>query len=140
MRALAGLLLSLVFITPAFPGDAPVDRGDLHPTGTARQLEPTYKIQAGIDGEIYPVFANYASLQRQSDRNFGVVSVTISNPESITIHRRVSVIVPGWSDLLRIGIAASRSAAKAELEWPQDRIVFFCLRRFAHNREGTLVH
>jgi hypothetical protein len=98
VRALAGLLVSLVLIAPAFAGDASVDRGDLRPAGTPRQLEPTYKIQAGIDGEIYPVFANYASLQRESDRTFGVVSVTISNPGSATLRRRVSVIVPGWSD------------------------------------------
>jgi len=64
----------------------------------AVRLEPTYKIQAGIDGEIYPVFANYASLQRQSERTFGVVSVTISNSAAATIRRRVSVKVPGWSD------------------------------------------
>jgi hypothetical protein len=94
----AALLLSLA-VTHAFAGDAATpDRTDLRPQPASRPLEPTYKIQAGIDGEIYPVFANYASLQRQSDRTFGVVSVTISNPGNATIRRHVSVKVPGWSD------------------------------------------
>jgi hypothetical protein len=98
LRALAGLLASLFLATPAFPGDASVDRGDLRTQTPVRQLEPTYKIQAGIDGEIYPVFANYASLQRQSDRTFGVVSVTLSNPGTTVVRRRISVVLPGWSD------------------------------------------
>ncbi len=97
MRALACLVTNLALIAPVFAGDA-ADRGDVKPPAVVRQLVPTYKIQAGIDGEIYPVFANYASLQRQSDRNFGVVSVTIANPGETTIRRQVSVVVPGWSD------------------------------------------
>ena len=61
---------------------------------------PLYKIQAGriFHGEIYPVFANYASLQRQGDRTFGVVSVTLSNTSPEPMSRRVSVRIPGWSD------------------------------------------
>jgi hypothetical protein len=98
LRVLTSFLISLSLIAPAFPGDASTDRGNLRQSGAVRPLEPAYKIQAGIDGEIYPVFANYASLQRQSDRTFGVVSVTISNPGNTTIHRHVSVVLPGWSD------------------------------------------
>ncbi len=97
LRSLGGLLLGLALITPAFSGDAATDRGDLRPP-TAPRIEPAYKIQAGIDGEIYPVFANYASLQRQGERTFGVVSITISNTAETKIHRRVSVKIPGWSD------------------------------------------
>jgi hypothetical protein len=97
LRAAAGLLLSLALITPAFPGDEATDRGDLRQPAATR-LEPTYKVQAGIDGEIYPVFANYASLQRQGERSFGVVSVTLSNTAQSTIRRQVRVRIPGWSD------------------------------------------
>lgn len=99
LRLAAALLLTLA-IAPAFAGDegTAADRTDTRPHPASRPLEPTYKIQAGIDGEIYPVFANYASLQRQSDRTFGVVSVTIANPGTSAIRRRVSVQVPGWSD------------------------------------------
>jgi hypothetical protein len=92
------LLLSLLFAPRAVAGDAGTDRGDLRPPASVRQISPSYKIQAGIDGEIYPVFANYASLQRQGDRTFGVVSVTLSNSSPDPMSRRVSVRIPGWSD------------------------------------------
>src|SRR5262245_30990273 len=97
LAILASLLLGCALA--AYAGDAATaDRTDVRPPAPHRTLEPTYKIQAGIDGEIYPVFANYASLQRQSERTFGVISVTISNPSETIIRRRVSVKVPGWSD------------------------------------------
>ena len=97
---IAALLLRLALPAYSWAGEAgdANDRGDVRPPITGRHLEPTYKIQAGIDGEIYPVFANYASLQRQSDRTFGVVSVTISNPSDTPLRRRISVNIPGWSD------------------------------------------
>src|ERR1041385_6418534 len=91
-------LLSLLLPSRLLAGDAGADRGDIRPPAPIHQLSPTYKVQAGIDGEIYPVFANYASLQRQSERTFGVVSVTISNSTAASIRRSVSVKVPGWSD------------------------------------------
>src|SRR5579864_5109283 len=95
---LATLLLSVLLMPRAFAGDAGSDRGDLRPPAPVRQPTSPYKIQAGIDGEIYPVFANYASLQRQGDRTFGVVSVTLSNTSAGPMLRRVSVSIPGWSD------------------------------------------
>jgi len=94
----AVLLLSLSLVSRSFAGDAGADRGDLRPPAPVRQPIPPYKIQAGIDGEIYPVFANYASMQRQGDRTFGVVSVTLSNTFGEPMLRRVSVRIPGWSD------------------------------------------
>ena len=84
-------------MTPAFSGDEATDRSDVRAPATTR-LEPTYKVQAGIDGEIYPVFANYASLQRQSERTFGVVSVTVANTTQTMLRRQISVKIPGWSD------------------------------------------
>src|ERR1051326_4691187 len=94
----AALLPSLLLAPRAFAGDSGADRGDLRPPAHMRQPTSPYKIQAGIDGEIYPVFANYASLQRQGDRTFGVVSVTISNSSQTAIRRQVSVTIPGWSE------------------------------------------
>src|SRR6476469_10451541 len=91
----AALLLSLWLAPRSFAGDAGADRGDLRPPAPIRQPLPTYKIQAGIDGEIYPVFANYASLQRQGERAFGVVSVTLSHTSAGPMLRRVSVNIPG---------------------------------------------
>jgi hypothetical protein len=95
LAALAVLSMSLFIARPALAGDG----GDIPRSAPPpQQLATTYKIQAGIDGEIYPVFANYASLQRPGDRTFGVVSVTVSNPASTTVLRRISVRIPGWSD------------------------------------------
>jgi hypothetical protein len=94
----AALLASLLLAPLAFAGDAGADRGDVRQPPPVRQPTSLYKIQAGIDGEIYPVFANYASLQRQGDRTFGVVSVTLSNTSAEPMLRRVSVSIPGWSD------------------------------------------
>ena len=95
--AFAVLLISLFSAPQSFAGDA-ADRGDIRPPAPVRPIAPSYKIQAGIDGEIYPVFANYASLQRQADRTFGVVSVTLSNSTDAAMRRGVTVEIPGWSD------------------------------------------
>lgn len=96
--ALATFLISSILVPCSFAGDSSVDRGDTRPTPPVRQPVSSYKVQAGIDGEIYPVLANYASLQRQNDRTFGVVSVTLSNTTDTVSVRRVSVQIPGWSD------------------------------------------
>jgi len=92
-----GLLVSFILAPLSFAGDN-ADKGEIRPTASTRPSLTSYKIQAGIDGEIYPVFANYASLQRQSDRTFGVVSVTLSNPTETVVNQRVRVQIPGWSD------------------------------------------
>jgi hypothetical protein len=86
---LSGLLLGAVVSASA---GGPADRSN------ARRTEPTYKIQAGLEGEIYPVFANYASLQKQDQRSLGVVSVTVFNPGDAPLRQRVAVKIVGWSD------------------------------------------
>lgn len=86
----------LMLVVPAFGGDHDADRGDLR--SSKPRTEPSYKIQAGLDGEIYPVFANYASLQKQTDRSFGVVSVTVSNDSETALRQRIAVKITGWSD------------------------------------------
>ena len=96
--ALAAFLVSSIFASRSFAGDASTDRSDVRPPVAVRQPVTPYKIQAGIDGEIFPVLANYASLQRQNDRTFGVVSVTLSNTTDTVAFKRVSVRIPGWSD------------------------------------------
>lgn len=65
---------------------------------TERHIEPTYLVSAGIDGEIFPAMANYASLQRPNERDFGTVTVTINNSSNDILNARVSVQVAGWSD------------------------------------------
>lgn len=63
-----------------------------------RSPEPTYQIKVGLDGEVYPVFANYASLQRPDDRSWGTLDITIANSTAATLEDRIAVKVLGWSD------------------------------------------
>lgn len=63
-----------------------------------RNPEPTFKIDAGIDGDVFPAFANYASLQLPNQRQWGVVSVKVSNSTDTKQRYRIAVRVPGWSD------------------------------------------
>src|SRR3954449_4276458 len=65
---------------------------------TARSTEPTFRIEAGIDGDVFPAFANYASLQPPDQRKWGVVSIRVSNPTDSDQRYRIAVRVPGWSD------------------------------------------
>jgi hypothetical protein len=88
-----------------------------------------FQIQAGLDGEIYPALANYASLQAQHDRRFGVVTVTISNPTGNAIQQKVSVQVLGWSD---------QETQVADLAAGASQTLTFApsfLPRFYHNHE-----
>src|SRR3954470_896676 len=64
----------------------------------AGQTQPTYSIVAGLDGEIFPVFANYASLRPVAQRTWGIVTVKVTNSGDETLHQRVAVQVRGWSD------------------------------------------
>jgi len=113
----------------AFAGDSAADRIDVRPPAPIRQPESGYRIQAGLDGEIYPVFANFASLQKLGERTFGVVSLTLSNGGESTIARRVSVKIPGWSDeeiqVAELMPGVTRTLVFAPAFWP----------RFYQNRE-----
>lgn len=75
--------------------DTPIP--SIHPN-PERYPQPTYAAQAGVSGEIFPAFANFISLQQPDDRDWGVVSVTVTNPTSNDLRNRISVKVPGWSD------------------------------------------
>ena len=80
--------------------DISADRTDTKvgvPTNT-RKTEPTYNVTAGIDGDVFPVFANFASLQQPFEREWGVVAVTIRNTSEATVRNRIAVRVEGWSD------------------------------------------
>lgn len=61
--------------------------------------EPTYDVTAGIDGEVFPALANYSSLQRPKERPFGTFTVTVTNSSDSPLSARISVQVPGWSDV-----------------------------------------
>lgn len=130
-------LLNLCLLTGVLAGNAIAPARIRH--DSARHDSPAaaanpgvnYKIRAGIDGEIYPVFANYASLQKPTDRRFAVVTVTISNPTAAPLHQRISVQLPGWSD---------REIQVAELAPGAAQTLLFApsfLPRFYQNREIT---
>ena len=90
--------LVLLLSAPAFAG------GDFDKPEIARAVraprspETTFKIESGIDGDVFPAFANYASLQTPDQRKWGVVSVKVSNPTDSAQRYRIGVRVPGWSD------------------------------------------
>ncbi|HWR37338.1 MAG TPA: hypothetical protein VN622_15870 [Clostridia bacterium] len=78
-----------------------------------RSTEPTFTITAGLDGEIFPVFANYASLRKPRDRQWGTVSVRVTNSTDKLLKARITVQVPGWSDqeiqLVELAAGVSRA-------------------------------
>ena len=65
---------------------------------SVREPEPTYTVQAGVESEIFPAFANYASLQRPAERKTGTITVQVANHNAARLRNRISVQVPGWSD------------------------------------------
>lgn len=84
-------------------------------------MQPTYSVAAGIDGEIFPALANYASFQRVDDRDFGTFTITISNYNDAPLNARVLVQVPGWSDAelqsVSIGSGEVRKLLFAPVFW-----------------------
>ena len=95
----------------------------------ARRILPTYRIDVGLDGEVFPAFANYASLQRPEDRRWGTIAVTITNSSDVALRNRLTVKVPGWSD---------EEIQIAEMAAGQQRTFLFAptfLTRFFKNNE-----
>ncbi len=118
--------VSSLFYRSALPETPPGAPDSIHGQAGDGSL---YSVQAGLQGEIYPVFANYASLQRQDERRFAVVTVTIANPTTTSARPTVSVQIPGWSD---------QEIQMAELEPGTARTLKFApsfLPRFYENRE-----
>ena len=95
--AIVVLLLAVSSVIAAAPA-VEASKPEVAPALKARAPEPTYQIKVGLDGEVYPVFANYASLQRPDDRNWGTVDVTIANSTSASLENHIAVKVLGWSD------------------------------------------
>src|SRR3954462_3867419 len=74
------------------------DKGELAAAPAPLNMEPTYSIQVGLDGEIFPVFAHQAALQKPTARTWGTVAVKVTNSSDVPLRQRISVHVPGWSD------------------------------------------
>ena len=99
MRALRLATVSLCLLASAFAGSgADLPKNDPRPPIATRSLEPVYSVTAGIDGEIFPVFANYASLRNVDQRKWGTVAVVVNNPTSEVLRARIAVTIQGWSD------------------------------------------
>jgi hypothetical protein len=91
------LLLAVSTVIAAAPA-ADAGKTAIAPAVAPRATEPTYKIKVGLDGEVYPVFANYASLQTPDDRNWGTLDVTIDNSTGGVLENHIAVTILGWSD------------------------------------------
>jgi len=131
LRPWLSFVLFLGLLSPAHASDNAADRGDVRVTAAPRQPAPLYKVAAGMDGEIYPVFANYASLQKQNERSFGVLSVNVSNPGETPIRQRITVKITGWSDQEIQLVELAPGASKLYMFAPT------FLPRFYHNHEIT---
>jgi hypothetical protein len=94
--AVIAIAVSALPATPAFSSDKP----DLRTAASsaAAKTSATYDIEVGLDGEVYPVFANYASLQKAVQRRWGTVAVSVTNSSDQPLRDRIAVQVPGWSD------------------------------------------
>ena len=130
MRALplAILALGLVSLSAFAESAADVAKADLR-VKSDRKVEPVYSVIAGIDGEIYPVFANYASLRSGDQRKWGTVAVTVNNPTAEILRARVAVSIQGWSD---------EEIQLAQIKPGETRTYLFAptfLARFYANRE-----
>ncbi len=99
--AFSSLLIALP--SPAIAGALEGNSDAREAIAIARQHQPlhtqaTYKVAGMLEGDVYPAFANFASMQKPQQRQFGVVEVTVSNSTDGPLRNRVSVKVPGWSD------------------------------------------
>jgi hypothetical protein len=127
--SVVGCAVALLLSAPAFAG-GDFDKPEIARTARAlRNPEPTFKIEAGIDGDVFPAFANYASLQSPDQRKWGVVSVKVSNPTDSDQRYRITVRVPGWSDQEVQMVELTAGAAKTFIFAPT------FLPRLYQNRE-----
>src|SRR5438094_5845797 len=112
------------------------DKGELSPAPAPRSMEPTYSVQVGLDGEIFPVFAHQAALQKPTARTWGTVAVKVTNSSDTALRQRITVHIPGWSD---------QEIQTAEMSAGETRTYLFApafFPKFYQNREitsGTVV-
>jgi hypothetical protein len=109
-----GLLVCIAALIPIAGARLKTDKPEAPPpasTAITAALEPVYAVQAGLDGEIFPAFANYASLQKPRDRKIATVTVRVMNSTKELLKNRISVQIPGWSDqeIQMIEVAAGES-------------------------------
>ena len=122
-------LIAVCVIPRARAGADATPKTEAATTLKNRQPQPTYSVIAGIDGDIFPVFANYFAFQKQAERQLGTITLTIRNSSDKLLQSRIAVRVPGWSD---------EEVQYVEVAAGQVRNVQFAptfLPRFYRNRE-----
>ena len=124
------LVMAIALALPLMGISGPeADRDTRNQVTQTRLPAPTYEVSAGMDGEIYPAFANFASLRPARNRTWGIVTVKITNSTSNWLRDRVTVQIPGWSDqeiqIVELGAGESRTYLFAPTFLP----------RFYQNRE-----
>jgi len=92
------LLLAIVFAATVAGIGSENTRNAPAVAAADRHTSPTYEVSVGLDGEIFPVFANYASLRRVRERRWGIIAVRVTNSGPELLRNRITVQVPGWSD------------------------------------------
>ena len=91
------LVLLFALITPSFAGDNSADRSELRAPTASAHPDPTYKVEAGMDGEIYPVFANYLTDNWRAFRTWGVSAISPWEHEHFwKLRAGVERCGPGW--------------------------------------------
>src|SRR3974377_2473828 len=55
-----------------------------------QRMAPVYQGEAGLAGDVFPVFANHASFQAAGDRDWGTVTVVVRNSTSNLVWNRIS--------------------------------------------------
>jgi hypothetical protein len=98
LPACALILLIAAAIPFAGARSARSDTPSAAPVASVPPAPPVFTVTAGIDGEIFPALASYASSQKPWDRQFPSVAVKISNSAQAMLSERVTVSIPGWSD------------------------------------------
>src|SRR5437763_15966548 len=85
--------LAVLCSLPALAG-GDFDRPEVTRTVRApRSPEPTFKLESGIDGDVFPAIANYASLQTHDKRKCVVVSMKVPNSTDTEQRQRSTVSV-----------------------------------------------
>ncbi len=109
------VLFALCALPPAYSADISADRPDAKVSAASapQKPQPTYEVTAGIDGDVFPVFANYASMQLPREREWGTVTVVVRNSSDLTVRQRIAVRIAGWSDqeIQMAEVAAGHSRA-----------------------------
>lgn len=94
--ARSGLLGALIFgAVPAWAGS---DKTEPVRVQQPRRPQPVYRVEAGLDGEVFPMFANFAAMQRAEKRTAGVITISVNNPTDAVLRHHLTVEIPGWSD------------------------------------------